>query len=315
MQRAEKIGIGVAVAGHVVLFALLSLGRVPPPDPTLYAPKPIEVSLAKDVALEQSAPKAPEPPSQSAGPEQGAPEEAPPSAPQPKPEPVAEPRPEPKPAPPKPAAKPEPKPEAVPPPKPRPAPKKPEPPKKPAPAKPVEAKPAKAPAKPAQSRSSDLDSVIKDIGSSPATKPGKKPSSHNLDDVMRDGKTASPSKSKPNAAAPGAAMTPKAMADIGSAIQRQVQPCANRQVKPGPGAERIRVTIRLQLNPDGSLKARPTITGHTGVDDENDHYVDAVDRNAIAAFSGCSPLRDLPPELYNVPNGWSTFSLRYKLPG
>ncbi|MDO7843954.1 cell envelope biogenesis protein TolA [Sphingomonas immobilis] len=315
MQRAEKIGIGVALAAHVGLFWLLSLGRTPPPDPKLYAPKPIEVSLAKDVALEQSAPKAPEPPSQSAGPEQGPPEESPPPAPQPKPEPAPEPKPEPKPAPPKPVAKPVPKPEAVPPPKPKPAPKKPEPPKKPAPAKPADAKPTKAPAKPAQAKSSNLDSVIKGIGSSPAAKPGKKPNAQNLADLVSDGKSASPSKSKPNAAAPGATMTARAAADIGSAIKRQVQPCADRQVKPGPGAERIRVTIRLQLNPDGSLKARPAITGHTGVDDENDRYVDAVDRAAIAAFSGCAPLRDLPSELYSVPNGWSTFSLRYNLPG
>jgi hypothetical protein len=95
-----------------------------------------------------------------------------------------------------------------------------------------------------------------------------------------------------------------------------VQPCADRQNNPGPGASRIVVTIRLQLNRDGTLNGRPVIAeAHGGVDDENRRYVDAIDRNAIATFMGCAPLRGLPPELYDVPRGWKTFSLRYKLPG
>jgi hypothetical protein len=110
-------------------------------------------------------------------------------------------------------------------------------------------------------------------------------------------------------------MGAQAAASIGSAIQRQIQPCANRQVNPGPGASRIRVTINLRLNRDGSLAARPRVVGHAGVDDENSRYVDRVDDLAIASFVGCSPLRGLPDELYDVQNGWSNFTLRYKLPG
>lgn len=113
----------------------------------------------------------------------------------------------------------------------------------------------------------------------------------------------------------GTTMSSQAAASIGAAILRQVQPCANRQVKPGPGAERIRVTINLRLNPDGSLASRPRVTGRTGVDDENRRYAERVDDLAIATFVGCSPLRGLPEELYDVPNGWSNFSLRYSLPG
>jgi hypothetical protein len=94
-----------------------------------------------------------------------------------------------------------------------------------------------------------------------------------------------------------------------------VQPCANRQVTPGPGAERIQVAINLRLNRDGSLAARPRIVGHTGIDDENERYQARVDDLAIATFVGCSPLTGLPPELYDVQNGWSNFTLRYKLPG
>jgi hypothetical protein len=109
-------------------------------------------------------------------------------------------------------------------------------------------------------------------------------------------------------------MSGQARADIGSAILRQVQPCANQQVKPGPGAERIRVTINLRLNRDGSLAARPRVTDVSGVDDDNRRYADRVEDLAVATFTGCSPLRGLPAELYDVRGGWSNFSLRYKLP-
>ena len=36
---------------------------------------------------------------------------------------------------------------------------------------------------------------------------------------------------------------------------------------------------------------------------------------AVAAFTGCSPLRGLPQELYDVPRGWNNFTMRYRLPG
>jgi hypothetical protein len=112
----------------------------------------------------------------------------------------------------------------------------------------------------------------------------------------------------------GAVMTSQAQADIGSLIQRQVLPCANRQRSPGPGAERIRVTIRLRINRNGSLAAPPTVIGRTGVDDDNRRYAERVDDLAINTFTSCSPLRGLPDELYDVPNGWRDFRLRYNLP-
>lgn len=112
-----------------------------------------------------------------------------------------------------------------------------------------------------------------------------------------------------------ATMSRQASVDIASAILRQVQPCANQQVNPGPGAEKIRVTINLKLNPNGSLRAPPRVTGRSGVDESNRRYAERVEELAIATFKGCSPLRGLPTELYDVSNGWKDFSLRYKLPG
>jgi type IV secretory pathway VirB10-like protein len=113
----------------------------------------------------------------------------------------------------------------------------------------------------------------------------------------------------------GAVMSSQARADIGSLISRQVQPCANRQSKPGPGAERIRVSIRLRLNRNGSLASAPEVIGQDGVDESNRHYLERVIDNTIATFTGCSPLRGLPEELYDVPSGWRVFTLRYRLPG
>jgi len=345
MDRSEKIGLGVAVVGHVLLFGALSLGFLGAPElPKKIEQQPIDVSLVPDVALEATAPQSVETPAESVAPDEGAPEDAAPPAPEeaepePKPDPVP-PAPQPKPTPPKPAPKPQPAPEPKPQPKPKPAPPKPvakpapvpkpvvkpqpkaekAPPAKAAPAKSAPtkaaAKPSATPAKTSSSASSAKPakpSSTKGSGSTAEAK-ASRPRGSRLGDNFLKGLSADPSPSKseaPKAAKLGA----QAAANIGSAILRQVQPCANRQVTPGPGAERIRVTINLKLNRDGTLKSRPTISGHAGVDDDNRRYVDRVDDLAIATFVGCSPLRGLPDDLYDVQNGWSNFSLRYKLPG
>ncbi|CAM3386876.1 hypothetical protein SPZE110945_18680 [Sphingomonas zeae] len=203
------------------------------------------------------------------------------------------------------------KPRPQPQPKPKPAPAKPAPAKpvreaKPAPARPTrsEAKPAAAPKPATPARGS---------GKSETATTTKPRGSHLGSDFLK-GLSPDPSPSK-SQAAPAAKMGAAEASNIASAIKRQVQPCANRQVNPGPGAERIRVKINLHINPDGSLAAEPRVTGHTGVDGDNERYVDRVDALAIATFKGCSPLRGLPKELYDVPNGWRNFTLIYKLPG
>ncbi|HYI48280.1 MAG TPA: hypothetical protein VEX35_07445 [Allosphingosinicella sp.] len=116
------------------------------------------------------------------------------------------------------------------------------------------------------------------------------------------------------AGTPGAVMSTAAAASIGQAIQRQVQPCANRQVYPGPGAERIVTPITLRLNRDGSLQGRPRVGRQRGLDDENSRYAQRVADLAVNAFVSCAPLRGLPQELYDVPRGWSNFTMNYRLP-
>ncbi|MFX6911415.1 hypothetical protein ABTH68_19310, partial [Acinetobacter baumannii] len=67
-----------------------------------------------------------------------------------------------------------------------------------------------------------------------------------------------------------------ALASIRDAIARQSQPCADRQVNPGPGANRIVTTLNLRLNPDGTLAATPSMVRQAGIDDENQRYAQRV---------------------------------------
>jgi outer membrane biosynthesis protein TonB len=312
MERSEKIGLAVAGTGHLILFGLLSVGFLATPNPLKLKQQPMEVSLAKDVALEQTAPEPAIEPAQSVAPEEGLPEDAAPPAPE-EPAPAPEPQPQPAPAPPKPAP-PKPAPKPAPAPKPVPAPPKPKP--KPAPAaEKAPAKPApKAPAKPARTAAPAKTTAATKGSGSTQTATTQKPRGSRLGADFLKGLSPEPSKSR-NPNPPAQRIGAQAAASIGSAIQRQIQPCANRQVTPGPGAERIRVAINLRINRDGSLASRPTVRGHDGVDAENERYVARVDDLAIAAFVGCAPLTGLPKELYDVPGGWSNFTLRYKLPG
>lgn len=280
MDRADKAGLGVAVAAHVLLFGALSLGWLTRPTPLPPPPPAIDVSLVDKVGLEATAPQAITPPRQSVAPELGAPEQAPATVPD-----TVEPDP----------APPVPQPRAAPPPKPSPAP--------PQPKKPVAVESPKKAATPPR----------REAAAPAKSDAGKHARGSALGDIMK-GIGTQPTKSQ--AQAPQAAtMSMQAQMDIASKIAQQVQPCANRQVKPGPGAERIRVTIHLRLKRDGSLIGNPEVVGYDGTDDDNARYLDRVKDNAIATFKGCSPLRDLPQELYDVPRGWSDFKMRYRLPG
>ena len=284
MDRAEAKGFGVALAGHGALLAALSLGLATAHQPPIMS-DPMEVSIVDEVALTSAVPEpAVEPPAATIAPVLGPPEE-------PAPAPVIEPVP----APPLPKpieAKPEPRPE----PKAKPAPAKPAPPK-PAPPK-AQPKPAPAKAKAdagsgkaEQARGSRLGKdFLKGLGSDPTPTKAQQPT--------------------------GAVMSAIAMSGIVAAIKRQVQPCADRQVNPGPGANEIEVKINLRLNRDGSLAARPRVVSTSGVNDSNSRYEKRVTDLAIAAFTGCAPLRDLPEELYQTAKGgWSNFNMNYKLPG
>ncbi|MGQ0659420.1 cell envelope biogenesis protein TolA [Sphingosinicella sp.] len=148
----------------------------------------------------------------------------------------------------------------------------------------------------------------------PRQTPGQRARASRLADLNLDNLGRDPSRASAPAA-PAAAMTAQAAASIAQAIIRQVQPCADRQVYPGPGAERIVTSLRLRLNRDGSLQGRPVVAGQRGLDDENGRYAQRVADLAVNAFVSCAPLRGLPADLYAVPRGWSNFTMNYRLPG
>ncbi|MCW3846232.1 hypothetical protein OF829_03205 [Sphingomonas sp. LB-2] len=107
-------------------------------------------------------------------------------------------------------------------------------------------------------------------------------------------------------------MTPAALMTIVSSVSSQLQPCADRQIVPAPEAGEIIAVVQLNLNRDGSL-ASFRILDHNGVTEANQRYVPQVDAAVEAIFTGCTPLRGLPPELYDVPRGWRSLKFRYRL--
>ena len=134
-----------------------------------------------------------------------------------------------------------------------------------------------------------------------------------IGDDFLTGIAESPAAAKPAAAAPK--FSASALAGIQQAIRRQIQPCADRQHDPGPGANRIRVTLGLRLSRAGRLIGPPQVVRTSGVDDENSRYEDRVRDLAVAAYVGCAPLSGLPPELYQTAQGgWSNINMTYRLP-
>ena len=124
-----------------------------------------------------------------------------------------------------------------------------------------------------------------------------------------------PESSGPAARPAAPAFDATAIASIQQAIRRQIQPCADRQVNPGNGANRIRVTLNLRLSRAGRLIQPPRVVRTTGVDDENARFEDRVKDLAVSAYVGCAPLTGLPADLYQTAQGgWSNINMTYRLP-
>ena len=94
MDRAERTGLGIAAAGHILLFGALSLGLLTTSRPKPPMNDPMEVQLVDEIGLRSAMPTpAIEPPAPSEAPEIAKPDEAlpepapPPPAPAPKPQP------------------------------------------------------------------------------------------------------------------------------------------------------------------------------------------------------------------------------------
>jgi len=119
------------------------------------------------------------------------------------------------------------------------------------------------------------------------------------------GRDPSPSRSQ----TPPAAMTGEARASINAAIRRALVPC-ERQPLPAPEAAAIRVDVRVTLNPNGSLASAEVARVRNG-NPALGLYERRMQDLALAIVRSCTPIRGLPPELYDVPRGWRQFTYQF----
>lgn len=281
----ERLGLGIAVAAHVALFAFLALYEpAPPARPPV--PDRMDVSLASEVSLTSTSPN-PAAEQQAAIAPVLAPEPAPP---EPEPQPaqrVEAPREQPRPVPTRPAIQPKPRPTVAVQPVPRPS-SKPSP--KPSPR--ATSKPQPKPA--ATSRPAPQPS------SRPSTRPSPQASASTRGGGSRIGSDfltgASAGERTQSQGAPAAT--------FGAAEQAGLQQAINRQLKPhwtapqGVDAELLVTELRWELNEDGSLKGRPEVVRQTGINDSNRAQASLHAERAIRAVQLAAPF-DLPPQFYD----------------
>ncbi|MBB6124725.1 cell envelope biogenesis protein TolA [Sphingobium subterraneum] len=298
MERAEKIGLGIATAGHVLLFGLLSAGLFAAHDPLKLRNTPLDVTIVDDVALQSASPRiSTEPPPPSQAPEQGPPEEAAPAPPPPEPAPApVPPKATPAPKPPAPAPKPKPVEKAKPLPKvAAPAPTKAPP--KPAPAKAAPAAPAKPAAAPAKTPAKAAPAK----GSAERTRASGLPG-----DFLKGIAPEAPSRpAKPSTsdAAPAATVGPAQKTALVAEISRQIKP--HWKAPTGADAEQLRTRVAVNLARDGSVIGNPEVVDTTGVTDSNRTQVRLHQELAVKAIRLAAPFR-LPADLYD---GWKSFTV------
>ena len=184
-------------------------------------------------------------------------------------------------------------------------------------AEPVDAPPAPAPIerperveRPAPPRPTP---VVKPTPPRPAAPSRPAPRASRIgDDFLKGiGEASSRSNAPPKAAAP--TFSAQARASVGSAILRQVQPCADRQPFIGEDANKVRLRVNLKLARSGRLTRPPTILGLSGDPELRAKYGDLLEDQVRRIFAECTPLR-LPAELYDTPDGgWNDYTFTYRV--
>ncbi|HWJ71027.1 MAG TPA: TonB C-terminal domain-containing protein [Sphingobium sp.] len=279
MDRSERIGLGVATAGHVLLFGALSLGLLRTTAPLPPRPATIEVTLADSIAL-QSTTNQPvaENPLVATAPEQGPmePDAAPPEPAEAPPAPVAPPTP-PTPAPPAPAP---PKPRAV----------------EPAPPKPREA-PPKTPPK-ASTKPAPAEKAPAKAKAEPTPKPAPARASRLGSDFLKGLDSDAPSpRNAPATAGSNAPMSPIAARALNAEITRQIKPFW--RPPSGADAEKLVTLLSVHLDQNGAVVGRIEVIGQEGITASNRAQADLHAERAVQAVMRASPFRDLPPEYYD----------------
>lgn len=314
MERAEKIGLGVATAAHVLLFGLLSAGFLSTPNPLKLNSPPMDINLVDEVALKSAAPQiSTQPPPPSVAPDKGPTEDAKP-APEPEPQPAPAPapakaQPRPAPPPPKPVKESPPKPQEKPAPakkevaktpaKPKPAPEKPAPKAKAAPEKP---KAAAAPAKTSKSTEKP-----KSTTTARASGQGKadKPKGSLLGKDFLKGIDTSADAPRKVAPPPAATMGAAQKAALDRVISEQIYP--HLRLPSGADVEQLIAILDVKLDQNGRVVGRPSVIDVQGETASNRPQVSVYKERAIQAVMAASPFRNLPDEYYEQ---WKWLKLR-----
>jgi outer membrane biosynthesis protein TonB len=298
MEKSERLGLSVAVVGHVALFAALSLGIASRSELRMPV-KPIEVQLTDEVGLESQSPTPNVEAATATAPEIAPEVEKAESEPETVPEPPVK-RPEPptprvveRPAPPKPKAAEKPRAAPVP----KPARSTPPPPAKPQP---------KAAEKPRPKPSPPADTSERRRPDRPKAESGSKTArAPRIGKDFLEGVTDKPSTSR--------AQTPPA-ATIGPAVVASLQRELLRQVKPhwvpptGADAELLRTRVVVKLDENGNIVGTPQATT-TGVNASNRAQEALHKERAIAAVRRAAPFK-FPAQYYSE---WQTIEPTFYL--
>ena len=276
MDRVEKVGLGAAIGGHVILLGAFGLGLLASAD-TIKKQESISVSLVGEIADVSTAPDAIQ--EESAPPAAG---DTAPSEPPPAPTPVMQIE--------KPVAKPVQK-----------------------PAKPNTAPPvAKVAAKkePVKTAATPPKMVKAAATSGKGTTPAKPGGlSRNFEDSINNiGKAPGAGKAVGTPAAKTATEVRRSVsAMLGPQIQRRVEACSPTGVE----LNKIVTTITLNLDVSGNL-LNVGYGGQTGITDSNRPQAEPLKQCILQAVRAAAPFRNLDPEYHDV---WKSHPMRIKARG
>ena len=273
MDRVEKVGLGAAIGGHVILLGAFGLGLLASAN-TIKKQESISVSLVGEIADVSTAPDAiqEEPAPPAAG-------DTAPSEPPPAPTPVMQIE--------KPVAKPVQKPA-----KPNTAP----------PVAKVAAK--KEPVKTAATPPKTVKAAATSGKGSTPAKPGGL--SRNFEDSINNiGKAPGAGKAVGTPAAKTAAEVRRsASAALGPQIMRFVRSCSPN----GVGVDKILTRVSLSLNRDGSLAGISGVS-QDGVDDNNRPQAKPTETCVLNSIRRASPFSGLDDEYYDI---WKTHRMAFQ---
>lgn len=290
MDRAEKLGLGAAVGGHVILLGAFALGMMASTETT---PKQesISVSLVGEIAEVSTAPDAIQEESAPPAPGETAPAEPPPA-----PTPIMQ------------IEKPVEKPQAKPVSKPEPAPPVA---KVAAKKEPVKQPPAKAAARPVKTaavspKTPAKAAAVSGKGATPA-KPGGLSRSFE-DSINNIGKAPGAGKAVGTPAAKSASEVRRSVGiSIAGQIRSRVRACAPS----GIDINKIETFVTLSLEPSGKLTA-VRFDKQVGLNDSNQPQAGPLKDCILQAVRAASPYDGLDPEYHDV---WKTHALRLRATG